>query len=487
MATLTGSTSFSPARSAYLRWQDGRLNFFAGDPGSPWSKWNIVPNQPPAPEPVPPTWSQATPADETRYDLRVGSTATFTLSATDVDGDLSAITRRFESANDKRTPRAAPASVTCAEPADSSGRTRVLECAISPTVTDLAILVVDAVDSFGNSAGERRYLVGGSKLEYAALGDSYSAGEGVDPYFRDGFDLVTGVQTGSVDNRCHRSSRSYATAVTIPGGERSFYQEASGDVHAGNLRGVNKYGSDLNVRTNGQVHWSFLACSGAVVANVKPEAEGGYKQSKSDGYREVHSQLSYPWVDYGTDLVTITVGGNDVGFADVLTECGKPFASSCSSSTRQADLLTLIDNQRSKLAGLYGSIKRQTFGTRFIVLGYPQLFPRSYVEKTCPALATFAGEQEMLRSLTVRLNGVIEAAARDAGVEFVDVTQAFNGHEVCGASGEWINGPSFTAKHRDPNTGVIEWQMDNESFHPDTSGQLLGYASALNNYLRLTR
>ncbi len=461
VTTLTNSSTFSPSRAVYLRWEDGRLNFFAGDPGSPFRKWTIVPNRPAAAEPVPPAWSSTTPTDETRYDLTVGSTATFTVTATDADGDLAAISKRYESADAKRTPRAAPAAVTCREPAGPSGSTRVLECSITPTLIDLAILVVDAVDSVGRSAGARRYLVGGSQLEYAALGDSYSAGEGVDPYFRDGFDLNTGVQTGTVDNRCHRSSRSYATAVKLPGATESLYERASGDVHAGQIRGLNKYGSDLNVRTDGSVRWSFLACSGAVIDNVLPEELGGYRQSELDGYREIHSQLSYPWVDYGTDLVTLTIGGNDAGFAGILAQCA---GTACYTPSYERVLATAIDGLGPQLEKLYASVRTQTFGAEVLVIGYPQQFPESATEQDCPALVPFRGEQDFLRRSVDRMNSVIEEAAKAVDATYVDGASHFARHEVCGSEGEWINGPSATYKKNRMFT-------DDESFHPNLEGQ----------------
>ncbi|MGY1651784.1 SGNH/GDSL hydrolase family protein [Geodermatophilus sp. SYSU D01119] len=222
---------------------------------------------------------------------------------------------------------------------------------------------------------------------------------------------------------------------------QTFYQQASGSTSAGNGRGLNKYGSDLNVRSAANTQWAFLACSGAVINNVRAEADGGSVQLGADGYREIHTQLSYRWVDYGTDLVTISVGGNDAGFAGILFTCA---TSSCHSASNEPILNAAIDGLGPQLQRLYDSIQAQTFGARVIVLGYPQLFPATAAEQSCRSLRVFAGEQDYLRRATTRMNTVIAQAASRAGVDYVDVSAGFAGHGVCGARGEWINGLSGT-------------------------------------------
>ena len=78
---------------------------------------------------------------------------------------------------------------------------------------------------------------------------------------------------------------------------------------------------------------TFRACSGAKVADV------------------VSGQL--PAVTAGTDFVTVTVGGNDVNFAPVLTECAKPsWWGNCSKAINDA-LVILRTQLPARLAGLY--------------------------------------------------------------------------------------------------------------------------------------
>lgn len=64
------------------------------------------------------------------------------------------------------------------------------------------------------------------------------------------------------------------------------------------------------------------------------------------------------------------------------------------------------------------------------------------------------------------MSGRIGAAAEDAGIHFFDVRPTFDGHEVCGSEGEWINGVSLPVVH---------------SFHPNVDGQV-GWANAIRTY-----
>lgn len=310
-------------------------------------------------------------------------------------------------------------------------------------------------------------------FKYVALGDSYSAGEGADPYFRDGVNR-DGIQTGKTDNKCHRSTRAYAEYVQPPGYDRPLYDIASNyfgppdERLAG--RNVNKLGSDANVRSANQVDWVFWACSGAETDNVY--------QDGTARYQDLRPQLGNVSVK-DADLVTITIGGNDLGFVGILKDCFRnPLP--CNSASRQSELFARIDGLRPNLEGLYRRVKLVTGSPTVLVLGYPQLFPDTLVEQLCPALLPYTpDEQNFLREAGDRLNGVIQQAAAAAQVTYVEAGLIFRDHEVCGSKGAWINGPSITVK---PNRTLV----DDESFHPTVQGQR-AYAEIINTQLRLRR
>lgn len=343
-------------------------------------------------------------------------------------------------------------------------------CALVGTDTLRASTVLSG-QSVGDTASVRWEPRPGFK--YVALGDSYSAGEGVDPYFQDGVNR-DGIQTGKTDNRCHRSTRAYAEYVQPPGYDRPLYEIASNyfgppdERRAG--KNVNKLGSDANVRSANQIDWVFWACSGAETDHVY--------QDGTARYQDLRPQLGNVSVK-NADLVTITIGGNDIGFREVLIDCfTNPIA--CNSASRRSELFTRIDGLRLNLEGLYRRVKLVTGSPSVLVLGYPQIFPDTLFEQLCPALINYTpAEQNFLREAGDRLNGVIQQAAAASQVTYVEAGLAFRDHEVCGSKGAWINGPRITGK---PSRKFV----DDESFHPTAQGQR-AYAEIVNTQLRLRR
>jgi hypothetical protein len=191
----------------------------------------------------------------------------------------------------------------------------------------------------------------------------------------------------------------------------------------------------LTIQSAGGYH---LACTGAEMPDVRS------------------SQL--PAVNQpGPTIVTMTIGGNDVGFGPELQTC---LRSNCTG--REGAINGRIDALRPALLSMYQSIRSRTPGADVVIAGYPLLVVAPGTGK-CDAVAA-AGlsdeEHRMIRRLGGRLNSVITAAANDADV-FVatgQVVSEFAGHEAC-ANDEYINQVSVGS------TGVAS------SFHPNGAGQ----------------
>jgi lysophospholipase L1-like esterase len=418
-----------------------------------------------------PTWSRGAPTDGSRFDVVPGTSTTFTVRAVDADGDAVTIEKAFFQPN--RVPTVQPSFVRCTASPEPVGRAS-LTCTVGGgRGSGLAVMAVQAVDAQGNRSERRQYLTAVSPYKYVALGDSYSAGEGLDPYFRDGYTVTNRVahQPGDVDNRCHRSTRAYAEQIQPPSYPQPLYAVASGGGDPGRGKRINKYGSDLNTRTSSNVAWGFFACAGAVTGNVLAAAEGGYIQSPVHGFRDVVPQVDNSFLNYGTDLVTVTIGGNDVYFANVLTNCA--IQPHCASRSYVRDVFANIEALKPRLVDIYQSIRKKTFNADVLVLGYPQLFPDGIAEQTCTELAPWLGEMNFLRQAADRLNAIIHEAATAAGVKFLDVAAEFANHEVCGSQGAWMNGPDL----------ALGFPIDDESFHPNVLGQQ-AYARVVNRYLR---
>jgi lysophospholipase L1-like esterase len=189
------------------------------------------------------------------------------------------------------------------------------------------------------------------------------------------------------------------------------------------------YSSQLAAATG--LSLTLAACSGATTADVLAKQVG--------------------LLSAGTDYVTITVGGNDVGFRSVISQCALPgWLGSCS-ATIQAGLNTLRTELPARLENVFQSVKDRAPGATVVVTGYPLLFNGT----DCNPLTFFTqSEMKAINAGTAELNEAIRSAADDAGFRFVDAAPAFHGHAWCDPQ-PWINGLTFPVVN---------------SYHPNIAG-----------------
>lgn len=179
------------------------------------------------------------------------------------------------------------------------------------------------------------------------------------------------------------------------------------------------------------VDLSYQSCEGALIADVR------------------RTQLAA--LSSSTQFVTVTAGGNDIGFTSVLTECAKPAWMSDSDAAIDGAVAVVRGALPALLAGLYGEIRADAPAAKFVVAGYPRLFD----DDDCN-LGTFFSNHEMdrLNAVADELATLMATVAESVGAEFVDVRGAFVGHAFCD-NPEWIRG--------------LSWPTD-ESYHPNTAG-----------------
>lgn len=128
-------------------------------------------------------------------------------------------------------------------------------------------------------------------------------------------------------------------------------------------------------------------------------------------------------------LVTLTVGGADLGFREVLTKCSVPGTTDCGVAV--SDALKLLPKLESDLTNLYTEIAAAAPEARIVVTGYPLLFRD--VEN--PVSGGFSLDViNAVNNGGVALNKTIEdavaAANEDGNIDYVDVTEAFERHGV---------------------------------------------------------
>ena len=187
--------------------------------------------------------------------------------------------------------------------------------------------------------------------------------------------------------------------------------------------------------------FQFVACGGATTDDV------------------LGSQVAA--LNANTDLVSITIGGNDVGFASTLSSCVLGSDSACVNAVnagRTAATTTLP----ARLDNTYAAIRARAPNARVVVLGYPRLISPT---GSCGLFNLSTVKRTALNEGADVLAGVIAGRASAAGFVHVDARARFEGHGACGSS-PWINRFNLLSV--------------TESFHPNATGYAQGYLPLLN-------
>jgi lysophospholipase L1-like esterase len=205
------------------------------------------------------------------------------------------------------------------------------------------------------------------------------------------------------------------------------------------LRSPNGYPGQWASR-NQPKSFTNLTCSGAVTGDV------------------LSTQI--PFLPSGTDLISITIGGNDAGFAPTVLSCQVSSDASCARTVADAehDISTTLP---AKLDATYAAIKRKAPNARVVVLGYPLLFDTS--SAACGITGMSLAKGRVLNEGAQVLDDLIAARARAAGLTFSDVRDEFAGHGICG-SAPYLNGLTVLPPQN--------------SFHPNKNGYTYGYLPA---------
>jgi lysophospholipase L1-like esterase len=167
----------------------------------------------------------------------------------------------------------------------------------------------------------------------------------------------------------------------------------------------------------------------------------------------------------GTRLVTLTIGGNDIGFSSIAEDCVSPTPSSGSPCkdryTRggQDEISARIAATAPKVAGVLQGIKARSPRARTMLVNYSAIFPHE--GPGCyPQMPVAEGDVPWLREKQEELNGMLAQQAAAGGAAVVDVYEASRGHSACALPGlRWVEPyvPASPAAPLHPNLlGMIE-------------------------------
>jgi lysophospholipase L1-like esterase len=163
-----------------------------------------------------------------------------------------------------------------------------------------------------------------------------------------------------------------------------------------------------------------------------------------------------PALNAETDVVTITIGGNDAMWGDLVSSC--MFSSDASCTTTIDTAIAKLPAIGTKLDQTYTAIRKGAPHAKVYVLGYPLLFEETYA---CGAFTPSQNQRKDINRLGRALNQTIAQHATQAGFRFVDAQASFAGHAVCSAQ-PWL-------------LPVLAFPP----LHPNADGYRLGYLPAL--------
>ena len=201
-------------------------------------------------------------------------------------------------------------------------------------------------------------------------------------------------------------------------------------------------------RSSKDLDLTFHACQGAVTEDFY------YPRNTTWGEDR---QLDYLTDDTG--LVTLSIGGNDAKFGDVLAECILGFELLPFNTCYNDDKVTepvqeafdRLDGRTSAPASitpfntLYQDIREGAGRATAVAVGYPHFYPGNGGDRTflpggrCEGVKK-ADQRWMVEKID-ELNGITERNALRNGFLFANPNPRFDGHELCGDLGkdeEWI-------------------------------------------------
>jgi lysophospholipase L1-like esterase len=209
---------------------------------------------------------------------------------------------------------------------------------------------------------------------------------------------------------------------------------------AGCTRSDHDYPSDLS-RSLGIPTLVDVSCGGATTDDMTQS------QSVTLGTNPPQFDALTP----DTDLVTITIGGNDIGFTSILETCATrsltdPFGNPCQryyTSGGGDRLAAAISATAPKVAAVLAGIRQLAPHARVVVVSYLRILPPT--GGCWPIMPIAFGDVPYLDGVEAELNTMLGQQAANAGDTFVN-PGPITGHDVCQPeTTKWVEGVVPTA------------------------------------------
>lgn len=314
----------------------------------------------------------------------------------------------------------------------------------------------------------------------ATMGDSYISGE-AGRWFgnsanvagsRDGTDRACVLTLGLCTS--YDESRPYVDASAATGCHRSDVAE------------VRSVQLPVGRRVN-------IACSGAVTTNLLRSSSGG---TTAHGEAPQADQLLAIARSHRIRMIVVSVGGNDLGFASIVTACFQAYLTKgapCSqthaaalSDAKLAEATARIERAIDEIHAVMRDAGSADSDYRLVLQTYPVVIPHArdarYVEldprRTVEGCPFYDADMDWAQDVAApRIGSAVKAAAASRGVEVLELLHAFAGHEICARTTSAVSllapaSPVGSEWGRAVSASTIAQAEVQELFHPNAYGQM---------------
>lgn len=316
-------------------------------------------------------------------------------------------------------------------------------------------------------------------LVVVSIGDSYSSGEGIEPFYGQSKALDDKVK--DEDWLAHRSTLGWPALLQFSG-----------------IAGV---AGDYNIKYNSSsvLNWYFAAASGATTEHISKKTQRKtYNKSRGTtpvtpfnlvGSVELPRQIDvFNDIEGTVDYVTMTIGGNDVKFVDIITTCAlfSSYLHFGKTSKLQEDIDKIwreFDKTRENIEQVYSEVFEKAGPNAWIIVaGYPKL-----LDKDGRGGLINKAEAKLVNDNVVQFNNEIMAivekcSSNGMNIVFADVIKEFDkdgGHQAYSKE-PWINKIMFFANSEDLDDTSI---ASSYSVHPNDLGAQ-AYARCVNSKIK---
>ncbi len=291
------------------------------------------------------------------------------------------------------------------------------------------------------------------QIDYIAMGDSFSSGEGdlSDYFYRE--------NTNAGVDKCHTSLNAYSYKLLNPSildRTRIVNIACSGAV-TGDIIGNDNYLGQNN-RLSSFINQDIEILKTNAIDNFTP---GRIPQ------KEFIKK-------YQPSIATIGIGGNDVDLVGKLIAClSTQYCAQANTADGKAKTAKEIQNLFYSLTNTYSSIINESPNTKLYAVGYPKIIKTGTCNFTFNSFLD-SYEREYADESIEYINQVIEAAAKYVGIKYIDISESLNGYRLCDEDPLAVN--ALRSGEEAVSVPTILGYVNiigSESFHPTPYGHQL--------------